>query len=74
MVAVEQYLKTEYRSDRDYIDGQVIERNWGEQSHGRLQGRIGVWLMKREGSFHIRALIEVHVRVRPDRFRVPTSS
>ena len=71
MIAVEQYLKTVYRSDRDYVDGHVIERNWGEQSHGRLQGRIGVWLMDREGSFPFQTLLEVRVKVRPDRFRVP---
>ncbi len=34
---VEKYLRTIYRPDCDYIDGEVLERNVGEIDHSRLQ-------------------------------------
>jgi Uma2 family endonuclease len=71
MVPVERYLKTIYHPDRDYVDGQVVERNWGEQSHGRLQLHIARWLFDRERQFRFRALIEVRLQVLPKRFRIP---
>jgi hypothetical protein len=36
-IPVSEYLRTTYRPDRDYIDGEVQERNGGEQPHGNLQ-------------------------------------
>ena len=40
LIFVEEYLKTTYRPDCDYIDGEVLERNVGEFKHGRLQGML----------------------------------
>jgi Uma2 family endonuclease len=70
-ISVEEYLNTCYRPDCDYVDGEVLDRNLGEQSHGRLQLNIGVWLKSRERQFRFRVLPEVRLQVRNDRFRVP---
>jgi Uma2 family endonuclease len=70
-VSVEEYLNTTYRPDCDYVDGEVLERNLGEQSHGRLQFDIAVWLGSREQKLHFRALTETRLQVRSDRFRIP---
>ena len=40
-IPVEEYLRTSYRPDCDYVDGRVEERNWGEFEHGRIQGHVG---------------------------------
>jgi hypothetical protein len=32
-----EYLKTSYRPDREYIDGEVRERNVGKWEHARVQ-------------------------------------
>ena len=70
-IPVEEYLRTVYRPDCDYVDGEVVERNLGEQSHGRLQGSIVRWLWDRESKHRFRTLPEVRLQVRKDRFRIP---
>ncbi len=40
IVSVEEYLRTSYRPDRDFVDGIVEERNLGEYEHSRLQGKL----------------------------------
>ena len=37
LIPVEVYLTSVYRPDCDYVDGEVLERNLGENDHGRLQ-------------------------------------
>jgi hypothetical protein len=38
LIPVSEYLNTTYRPDRDYVDGELKERNLGEKPHGLLQG------------------------------------
>ena len=41
LMTVEEYLQTPFDGpDRDYVDGEAIERNMGELPHARLQGRV----------------------------------
>jgi hypothetical protein len=41
LVSVEEYLGTSYPDgDREYVDGEIVERNAGEIDHGSLQSRI----------------------------------
>ena len=70
-ISLEEYLNTSYRPDCDYVDGEVQERNLGEQSHSRLQFRIVFWLGSRERQFRFRVLPECRLQVRKDRFRIP---
>jgi len=35
-----EYLETSYRPDREYVDGEVKERNVGKWEHARVQ-----WLL-----------------------------
>jgi hypothetical protein len=39
-ISVQEYLKTVYRPDCDYVDGVVEERNLGERDHSWIQGRL----------------------------------
>ena len=39
-VPLEEYLRTSYRPDRDWIDGETKERNMGEQPHASVQGLL----------------------------------
>jgi hypothetical protein len=46
LVAVEEYLSTSYPDgDREYVDGQIVERNLGEIEHASLQTRIVFYLL-----------------------------
>ena len=37
LIPIEEYLRTTYHPDRDYVDGEIQERNLGEREHARLQ-------------------------------------
>ena len=43
-ISVDEYLHTLYRPDCDYVDGEIVERNIGEKSHGKLQVEIWFFL------------------------------
>lgn len=69
-ISVTEYLNTTYRPDRDYVDGEVLERNLGEYEHSRPQGLICAFLSKQEKERHVCVLIGQRVQVKPNRFRV----
>jgi Uma2 family endonuclease len=71
LVSVEAYLSSSYQPDRDYVDGVLEERNWGEWSHSRLQLALARYLGIRERRWNVWVLIEQRVRIGPRRFRVP---
>src|SRR5258708_2989740 len=71
MVSVEEYLRTGYRPDCDYVDGEVVERNVGERKHSRTQGEILYFLRDRYSPLRERIYPEQRVQVTATRFRVP---
>ena len=71
LVSVEEYLATTWRPDRDYLEGELVERNMGELSHGRLQMLIGAWLLRHEARWSIKAVTEVRLQINSRRFRIP---
>src|SRR5947208_3015723 len=70
-VSVEEYLHTTYRPDRDYVDGEVRERNLGEQDHGRTQREILFYLAGRYPDVREQLIPEQRVQVKATRFRIP---
>lgn len=73
-ISVTEYLNTTYRPDRDYVDGQVLERNLGEYEHSRPQMRLVMFFGAREKEWNIRVVPEQRVQVKATRFRVPDVS
>ncbi|MCX6634215.1 MAG: Uma2 family endonuclease [Acidobacteria bacterium] len=71
LVSVAEYLTTAYSPDRDYIDGEVVERNLGEYDHGGLQMALAAYLYNRRSQWGIRVVPEQRVQVRSERFRIP---
>ncbi len=70
-ISVEEYLRTSYRPDCDYVDGEVLERNLGEYDHSRPQMRLIMFFGAREKQWRIRVVPEQRVQVKPSRFRIP---
>lgn len=70
MVPVEEYLRTSYRPDREYVDGEVIERNLGEEAHSWTQREILAFFIHLP-QFRKRVYVEQRVQVKPTSFRVP---
>lgn len=71
LMSVEEYLHTSFDGpDRDYVDGEVIERNTGELPHAILQGELVRRLGSLGSSLGLRVLPEIRIQVAPTRFRV----
>src|SRR5665213_3500261 len=70
-VSVEEYLNGTYRPDCDYIDGELLERNTGELSHGQMQLNVGARLRARRQALRIVAVVEVRLRINARRYRIP---
>jgi len=71
LISVEEYLATSYDPDREYVQGELRERNLGEFDHSDLQTALAVFFRRHQKSLRLRALVEQRVQVKPDRFRVP---
>ena len=71
LISVEEYLRTSFRPDCDYVDGEVLERNMGEKSHAKLQKAILLYLSAREKELGIWVIQEQRVQVAAERFRIP---
>ena len=71
MVPLAEYLQTSYRPDRDWIDGEVKERNMGEGQHALIQAILIEVFRHNRVIWGIRVLPEQRVQVSETRFRIP---
>src|SRR5579864_682350 len=72
IIPVEEYLRTTYEPDMEYVDGQLVERHVGEWRHSLLQIAIGS-LLRGRGQGRFLAFTEQRVRIseNPRRYRIP---
>lgn len=71
LVSVEEYLRSDYEPDCDYVDGELVERHLGERDHGETQFAIYAHF-KGSGKRHqLRVYPGTRMRVSPTRYRVP---
>lgn len=70
-VPISEYVRASYRPDRDYIDGEVLERNSGEFEHSSAQREILLFLATNYPELRKRILPEQRVQVSATRFRIP---
>ncbi len=70
-IPVSEYLATTYRPDRDYVDGELQERNLGEYDHADVQFGLSTFLRNKSREWNIRVVGENRVQISPTRFRIP---
>ena len=70
-IPIEEYLHTSYRPDRDYVDGEVEERNLGEERHGLIQKMIAAIFTAHRREWGLRSNTEWRTQVAPGRVRIP---
>ena len=70
-IPVSEYLHSIYHPDCDYVDGELRERNLGEQTHGLVQKMIASIFTANRKAWGLRAITEQRVQVSPTRFRIP---
>jgi Uma2 family endonuclease len=71
LIPVSEYLRTTYRPDCDYIDGELKERNMGERPHARLQLIVGTIFEVHSGPWQVVAMTEQRVQVSSTRYLIP---
>ena len=72
-VPVEEYLRTTYHPDMEYVDGELVERHVGEHKHSLLQTEVVLELGPRQRARGFRVLTEQRLRVlgTKHRYRIP---
>lgn len=68
-ISVEEYLRSSYSPDMEYVDGVLVEINVGDPGHSAVQRNICVAIANRCPEF--RAYPELRSRTRETRFRLP---
>jgi Uma2 family endonuclease len=71
LIPVSEYLSTTYRPDRDFLEGQLKERNVGEQPHANVQNLLCFIFQRNRDAWKVRPLPEQRVQVSAERFRIP---
>ena len=71
LISLDQYLHETWDPDREFVDGEVIERNMGEKDHAAWQMAIAVWLRNFRQSANIRVYPELRLQTTPTHFRIP---
>lgn len=70
-MSVEEYLRTPFRPDVDFVDGVVEERNLGQWDHSRLQAVLLRLLGDHDEDWNVFVSLELRVQTSATRFRVP---
>jgi Uma2 family endonuclease len=70
-IPIIEYLHTSYTPDREYVDGDVLERNLGKFEHARIQALLTLWFGTREKSWGHMVVTEQRTQVSPTRVRIP---
>lgn len=70
-ISLSEYLGTAYSPDREYVDGEVRERNVGKWEHARVQALLAGCFVNNEKAWGSASSTEQRVQVAPNRVRVP---
>jgi len=70
-IPLDDYLGTNYRPDREYVDGEIRERNVGKYEHARVQALLAAWFGNHEQQWGVQVVTEQRVQVSPTRVRIP---
>jgi Uma2 family endonuclease len=72
LMSVDEYLHTSFDgADREYLDGEAVERNMGNKGHSRAQGRFVHLFSLEEDRTGLYVLPELRHRLTANRFRIP---
>ncbi len=71
LVPVEEYLKMNFDGpDREYLDGEIVERHLPSAPHSKTQKRLLEFFDSLEQSVFLSAYPEITLRLSPTRYRV----
>ena len=71
LVSLDEYRKTSYRPDLEYLDGELKEKPLVQWTHSNLQVSISSWFHQRRKEWNIAVGVESRTQVSPTRVRLP---
>ena len=71
LITIEEYLRTSYRPDVEFIDGRLEEKALGTWDHGFIQGLIFAWFLQHRQEWKVVPSLEVRTRVSDAHVRLP---
>jgi len=71
LIPVSEYLRTTYRPDCDYINGELKERHLGEKPHSATQSFFVTTFSNRRKDWGVRGFTELRVQVSESNYRIP---
>lgn len=69
-IPVSEYLATHYDPDRDFIEGELRDRNVGKWDHARVQWLLAIWFGTHEQAWNIVGSTEQRTRISATRVRI----
>ena len=73
-VPMDEYLRTSYEWEPEWVDGELVERSLPNNAHSRAQSRIDHAVVAAEKACRLYARPGLRVRVAPNRWRIPDIS
>ena len=71
VIPIEEYLHTSYHPDREWVRGELRERNVGNRPHSIVQKFFMKFFLSLEQEFHLLVYSELRTQVSSNNFRVP---
>lgn len=68
---VAEYLRTVYEPECEWVDGEILERNWCEYEHAATQSALIGCFRLHHAAWGILVLPALRMQVGPTRYRVP---
>ncbi|HEV2323870.1 MAG TPA: Uma2 family endonuclease [Terracidiphilus sp.] len=73
-ISEDEYLRSAFEPDAEYVDGEVRERNVGTYDHSDWQQAILTWFLQHAKDWNVRSVPEQRMRVRLGSYRIPDVS
>ena len=70
LLSIDEYLRTSYHPDVDFVDGEIEERHLGEYEHAKIQSFITFLFTLKEEEWDTDAVVEQRIRVAANRVRI----
>jgi Uma2 family endonuclease len=73
-IPIEQYLRSSYEPDAEFVRGEIEERSVGEYDHNLVQWAILDWFRRHDKEWQTRSIQEQRTRLNADTVRIPDVS
>ncbi len=71
LMSAQEYLSASFDGpDREFVDGEVVERSMGEIPHGRIQKRLLMLIERFAEQSRIESIPEIRIQISASRYRV----